>query len=169
MINTMLAISEAEAGVSRLEMTEINISKLIRDACVLFQLISEEKHISLVQKIETDLLISADKQKMQRVIANLMDNALKYTKPGGTVTVTSEQNEDEFLIFFIDNGIGISEKDLPHIFERFYRCDRSRSQAGFGLGLSLAQAFARAHGGNISVASLPDDGSTFTLTLPRKH
>jgi signal transduction histidine kinase len=168
-INTMLAISEAEAGVSRLEMTEISVSKLIGDACVLFQLVAEEKHISIIQKVGTDSLVLADQQKMQRIISNLLDNALKYTKPGGTIIVSSEQNDQEVIISFIDNGIGISKKDLPHIFDRFYRCDRSRSQEGFGLGLSLALAFARAHGGNISVTSLPDNGSTFTLTLPHKH
>jgi signal transduction histidine kinase len=78
--------------------------------------------------------------------------------------------EDDLKIAsFIDNGIVISEKDLPNIFDRFYRCDRSRSQEGFGLGLSLAQAFAIAHRGNISVTSLLDNGSTFTLTLPCKQ
>ena len=168
-INTMLEISEAEAGVSKLEIAEINITKLVRDACVLFQLIAEDKHICLIQKIEPDLSIFADQQKMQRVTANLLDNALKYTKPGGSVTISSEQNEREVIISFIDNGIGISEEDLPHIFKRFYRCDRSRSQPGIGLGLSLAQAIVTAHGGNIFVTSLPDNGSTFTLTLPHKH
>jgi signal transduction histidine kinase len=168
-INTMLEISEAEAGVSKLEIAEINISKLVRDACVLFQLIAEDKHICLIQKIGTDLSIFADQQKMQRVTANLLDNALKYTKPGGTITISSEQNEHEVIISFIDDGIGISEKDLPHIFKRFYRCDRSRSQPGIGLGLSLAQAIVKAHGGDIYVTSLPDNGSTFALTLPYKH
>jgi signal transduction histidine kinase len=168
-INTMLEISEVEAGVSKLEMAEVNISKLVRDACVLFQLIAEDKHICLIQKIGTDLSIFADQQKMQRVTANLLDNALKYTKPGGSVTISSEQNEREVIISFIDNGIGISEEDLPYIFKRFYRCDRSRSQPGIGLGLSLAQAIVTAHGGNISVTSLPDNGSSFTLTLPHKH
>ena len=169
MINTMLAISEAEAGVSRLELTEINISKLINDACVLFQLIAEEKHIHLVLKIGTDLSISVDKQKIQRAIANLLDNALKYTKPGGTVIVSSEDDGQEVIISVVDDGIGISEKDLPHIFKRFYRCDHSRSQPGNGLGLSLAQAFIRAHGGSISARSKLDHGSTFILTLPCKN
>jgi len=169
MINTMLEISEAEAGVSGMEFTKVNISKLIGDACVLFQLIAEERHIHLVRKIGTDLSISVDKQKIQRSIANLLDNALKYTKPGGTVTVSSEENGQEAIISVIDNGIGISKKDLPHIFKRFYRCDRSRSQPGNGLGLSLAQAFIRAHGGNISVTSMPGHGSTFTVILPCKN
>lgn len=166
MLNTMLDISEAEAGVSKLEMTEIKISKLVRDACELFQPIAEDRDICLTPKLKTERSICADKQKLQRVIANLLDNALKYTPRGGTVTISVDQNEREVIISFTDNGIGISEEDLPHIFERFYRCDRSRSQAGIGLGLSLAQAIARSHGGNISASSLQGKGSVFTLTIP---
>jgi signal transduction histidine kinase len=169
MINTMLDISEAEAGVSRLDMTEINISELVRNACELFQPIAEDRGTSLISDLETDIYIYADNQKLQRVIANLLDNALKYTRKGGTVTVSSDQNEQDITVSFADNGIGISEEDLPHIFKRFYRCDRSRSQAGIGLGLSLVQAIVHAHGGKISVTSLPDKGSTFTLTLPINH
>jgi len=168
-INTMLDISEAEAGVSKLAMTEINISELISDACELFQPIAEDKRICLTQKTGTDLSIYADNQKLQRVIANLLDNALKYTPTGGTIAISAYKDGLEVVISFCDNGIGISEEDLPHIFKRFYRCDRSRSQPGIGLGLSLAQAIVSAHGGNISVASLPDNGSTFTLTLPNNH
>jgi signal transduction histidine kinase len=169
MINTMLDISEAEAGVSRLDMTKINISELVRDARELFQPIAEDKRICLTQKIETDLSIYADNQKLQRVIANLLDNALKYTPTGGRIDISAYQDGQEIVISFCDNGIGISKEDIPYIFKRFYRCDRSRSQAGIGLGLSLAQAIVHAHGGQISVTSLLDKGSTFTLTLPINH
>jgi heavy metal sensor kinase len=168
-INTMLDISEAEAGVSKLDMTEINISKLVRDACDLFQPIAEDRDICLTPILKTEISVCADKQKLQRVIANLLDNALKYTPRGGTVTISVDQNEREVIVSFTDNGVGISEEDLPHIFERFYRCDRSRSQAGIGLGLSLAQALARSHGGNISVSSPQGKGSVFTLTIPFTH
>ena len=102
------------------------------------------------------------------MLANLVDNAVKYTPPGGEVEISlSESEKKDVTIAIRDTGIGISENDLPHVFERFYRCDRSRSQPGTGLGLSLARAIARAHGGDITVTSALDRGSTFTITLPQ--
>jgi two-component system sensor histidine kinase BaeS len=98
---------------------------------------------------------------------NLLDNAIKYTPAGGSVSVTLQDENDPIDIVVHDTGIGISEEDLPLIFSRLYRCDSSRSQPGFGLGLSLALAVARAHGGNITAASQPGRGSTFTVTLAR--
>jgi len=169
MINTMLDISEAEAGMSKMNMEETDISDLISDACELFLPIADDKGISLRQEIERGIMIYADQQKMQRVIANLLDNALKYSPPGGTVTVSLKDTEHGAVISLADNGMGISKDDLPNIFNRFYRCDRSRSLPGVGLGLSLAQAIVRAHGGDISVASIQDAGSSFTLTIPVNH
>ncbi len=104
---------------------------------------------------------------IQRMIANLLDNAIKYTPAGGSVEVTvNTGNNDAVTIAVKDTGIGISEKEMPRIFERFYRCDPSRSESGIGLGLSFARAIARAHGGDISVFSKPGQGSTFTVTFP---
>jgi signal transduction histidine kinase len=105
---------------------------------------------------------------LQRMLANILDNAVKYTPSGGEVEVSLAGNEkNEIIISVRDTGIGISEADLPHVFERFYRCDRSRSQPGTGLGLSLARAIARAHGGDVTVTSTLDQGSTFAITLPK--
>jgi signal transduction histidine kinase len=105
---------------------------------------------------------------IQRILANHLDNAIKYTPSGGAVKVSlSEKDSREALVTVHDPGIGIPADDLPHIFERFYRCDHSRSQPGTGLGLSLARALARAHQGDITVTSTPGQGSTFTLTLPK--
>jgi signal transduction histidine kinase len=100
-------------------------------------------------------------------IANLVDNAIKYTPAGGSIEVTvNTVNNDAVAITVQDTGIGISEKDMPRVFERFYRCDPSRSEAGIGLGLSFVRAIARAHGGDITVAGGPNRGSTFKVTLP---
>ena len=105
---------------------------------------------------------------IQRILSNLLDNAIKYTPSGGTVKVSlSEKDGREALVTVQDTGMGIPPDDLPHIFERFYRCDHSRSQPGTGLGLSLARALARAHQGDITVTSTLGQGSTFTLTLPK--
>ena len=101
------------------------------------------------------------------MIANLLDNAIKYTPSQGQVNVAIDaKSEEKIAITVNDTGIGISKEDLPHIFERFYRCDPSRSQAGTGLGLSFARTVARVHGGDIAVTSVPHQGSTFTVTLP---
>lgn len=104
---------------------------------------------------------------IQRMLSNLVDNAIKYTPPGGSVNVTLGESDGEVVISVKDTGIGISPNDLPRIFERFYRCDQSRSQGGIGLGLSLARAIARAHGGDIKVTSTLNEGSTFVVTLPK--
>jgi signal transduction histidine kinase len=102
------------------------------------------------------------------MIANLLDNAIKYTSRDGSVDITAQKEDEKSVTVSVkDTGIGISEKDLPHIFERFYRGDPSRPHTGNGLGLSLAQAVAQAHGGRIHVASNPGQGSTFTIVLPR--
>jgi len=104
---------------------------------------------------------------IQRMLSNLLDNAIKYTPSGGSVTISLAENDGQTAVSIRDTGIGLSSSDLPRIFERFYRCDQSRSQAGIGLGLSLARAVARAHGGDITVASTLNQGSTFTVTLQK--
>jgi signal transduction histidine kinase len=105
---------------------------------------------------------------LQRLIANLLDNAIRYTPSGGRVAIALQNHSSGDLEVSIqDSGIGIGEADIPRIFERFYRCDPSRSQSGTGLGLSLAQAVAQAHGGRIVVESTPGQGSVFRVRLPR--
>jgi signal transduction histidine kinase len=100
-------------------------------------------------------------------VSNLLDNALKYTPQGGTVTVSVEGVDDQVVLSVKDTGPGISDRDLPQIFDRFFRGDRSRSRPGTGLGLNLTLAIARAHGGDVKVTSVPGQGSTFTMTLLR--
>jgi heavy metal sensor kinase len=167
MVNTMLDISETEAGANNIKLVKTDMAKLVRDACELFQPTAEQKNISLISKISDNSFLYGDMQMLQRMVANLLDNALKYTPSGGTVTVSVDTNEGRVVFSVSDTGIGISKDDLPHIFTRFYRCDQSRSQTGIGLGLSLALAIAKAHGGNIVAASKPGQGSEFTVTLPQ--
>ncbi len=167
MINTMLDITETEAGVNTLAMEDVDIAALARDACELFLPLAEDKSVTLVTDATESSVVRGNLQRLQRMIANLLDNALKYTPPQGRVTVSVQDNGDTVTVTVSDTGIGISGKDLPHIFKRFYRGDRSRSQAGTGLGLSLAQAVAVRHGGSITVASSPGKGSVFTVTFRR--
>ena len=167
MINTMLIISKTEAGVNKLDTKKLDIGAVVRDACELFRSLAEDKDLRLVCDVAGNFSISGDNRMIQRMIANLLDNAIKYTPAGGSVEVTvNTGNHDAITIVVKDTGIGIYEKEIPHIFERFYRCDPSRSEAGIGLGLSFARAIARAHGGDISVFSKPEQGSTFTVTFP---
>jgi heavy metal sensor kinase len=166
MINTMLYISQAEAAPEKLPMEEVNMTGVVRDACELFQPVAEDKGVHLVVEIGADLRVRGALQGLQRMLANLIDNALNYTPRPGTVTVSVGGDEKLGVIAVKDTGIGISQEELPNIFRRFYRGDRSRSRPGTGLGLSLVQAIVHAHGGQISVTSSPNVGTTFTITLP---
>lgn len=169
MINTMLVISRTEAGVNKLDAKEMDIAAAVTNAWELFEAPAEDKNLKFTCDAAGPLRVSGDQRLIQRMIANLIDNAIKYTSAGGTVKVAvHRQNDHSVVITVKDSGIGISDQDLPHIFERFYRCDPSRSEAGIGLGLSFARAVARAHGGDITVSSIPDQGSTFAVTLPMR-
>ncbi len=167
MINTMLDITEVEAGAGRLRMERVDIAELVRDACDLFRPIAEDKNIALMCDAALAHFMNGDIQRLQRVVSNLLDNALKYTPFLGRVTVSVDDKDGEVAVSVIDTGAGISESDLPHIFTRFYRCDQSRSQEGSGLGLSLAKAIVEAHGGSISVSTSHGKGSAFTVAFPR--
>ncbi len=168
MINTMLFISRTEAGVSQLDCHQLDIADLVRDACGIFQSPAEDKSLALVYSKSENISIDGDLRLLQRMVANLLDNAIKYTPANGRIDVTvSVAGEQSAQITVKDNGMGISGKDLENIFERFYRCDPSRSQAGTGLGLSFARAAARAHGGEITVTSEIDKGSTFVVVLSK--
>jgi heavy metal sensor kinase len=165
MINTMLFISRTEAGLSKPELKPMDLAAVVRDACGLFQSLAEEKKISLTRKAPERLEMAGDVRLIQRMLGNLLDNAIKYTPEGGAVDVAACANPDHSISIVVkDSGIGISDKDLPHIFERFYRGDPSRSLAGAGLGLSFTRAVAHAHGGDVTVRSSPA-GSTFTVTF----
>lgn len=167
MINTMLLISKTETGVGKIELKELDMSVLARDACALFQALAEDKGITMTCYVPDRCSFYGDIRMIQRMISNLLDNAIKYTPPDGEVIISVYTNDLQSTVVSVkDTGSGVSAKDLPRIFERFYRCDPSRPQTGIGLGLSLAQAIAHAHGGNISVTSNPDKGSTFTVILP---
>lgn len=166
MINTMLVISKMEAGVGELSKKEMDLALVTGEACELFYPIAEDNKIDLTCHLPPSLTFNGDVSKIQRMISNLIDNAIKYTTNGGSVTVSLEEDYNRTIRLRVkDSGVGIAEKDLPHIFERFYRCDQSRSEEGTGLGLSLARAIARAHGGDIRAESTQGKGSTFTVTL----
>ena len=143
------------------------MAEIIRDVHDLFHPIAQEKGVMLVPRIPDHVHVQGDLHGLQRMAVNLVENAIKYTPSGGTVTISLKEEHGDMLFAVQDTGIGISERDLPHIFRRRYRCETSRSESGFGLGLSLALAVARAHGGDITATSRPGEGSTFTVSIPK--
>ena len=168
MINTMLIISRTEAGVNQLDCQKLDIANLVHDACDIFQSPVEDKGLTMVCSGPENISIFGDIRLIQRMVANLLDNAIKYTPSNGTIDVTTSAAEDGSIQIAVkDTGMGISEQDLVHVFERFYRCDPSRSQPGTGLGLSFARAVARAHNGDITVTSTPGEGSSCIVILPQ--
>jgi len=164
-INTTLDIAEAESGAATLKMENLDLVEVIRGACEVFQTVAEDKNITITTDLPESCRYRGDRQRLQRVVANLFDNALKYTAAEGRVEISMADDGMQVHLAIQDTGVGIAAHDLPRIFKRFYRCDRSRSEHGNGLGLSLALAFVRAHGGSLRVTSTPGLGSTFTVTL----
>ena len=168
LINTMLEIAETESGAAQVSRSPVDLGEIARNAFELFQPLAEDKNVHFELAVSPgDTTIPGDTARLQRVIANLLDNAIKYTPADGSVRLAVNGNPVEVILAVTDTGIGIAEKDLERIFDRFYRGDPSRSTSGFGLGLSLTRALVKAHGGMIEVRSSPGKGSTFTVRLPR--
>jgi heavy metal sensor kinase len=170
MINTMLMISRTEAGVGNMHLEKIDMAAIVKEACELFRPMAEDRQIDLICDAAAACPFRGDLRMIQRMISNLMDNAIKYTGKAGQVRVkVLLESNKRILVKITDTGTGISEADLPLIFNRFFRCDESRSLPGTGLGLSLALAVTRAHGGDIQVRSQKEIGSTFSVFLPAIH
>jgi signal transduction histidine kinase len=129
--------------------------------------VAQDKDITVHAVIDPAGEITADRNRLQLLLSNLLDNAIKYTPEGGRVEIRAEFAPAEVRIMVEDSGIGISPEDLPRIWERLYRGDKSRSQRGQGLGLSLVKAFVEAHEGNVTAEAAPEGGTIFTVTLPQ--
>lgn len=166
MLNTLMDISEAEHGAMRLERERLSVRALISQAVELYRDVAEDKGLQLSTMVPAELCFSADRNRMLQVMTNLLDNAIKYTPSGGQVTITAASNYDRIILAVADTGIGISPEDLPHIWDRLYRGDKSRSQRGLGLGLSLVKAIVQAHNGSVTALSTPSNGAVFTVALP---
>ena len=167
MINTMLAISKTEAGVGELQARNLDIDEIIQDACELFEPLALDRSIEFNCETAAETRILGDISMIQRMVANLIDNAIKYTLPGGRIDITTcIDAEGRILISVRDTGMGISPDNLPYIFDRFFRCDPSRSTSGAGLGLSMVKAVAEAHQGRVEVNSNINEGSIFKIYFP---
>ena len=160
-------LSISRLGYNNIYFEKINLNTIIKPVVKKFNPLAKEKNIKIVNKIG-DIKLKLNKEYFEKLISILLDNAIKYTKKG-TVSISSERKNKYVIIKVKDSGIGIDKKDIPHIFERFYRADASRSKTqtpGFGLGLSLARQITTLHRGTINVQSEINKGSTFTLKLP---
>lgn len=168
-VSDMLSVSEIEAGSLSLRSDDVHPATMFEDIEADFKAQAEDKEIALKFDLPPKFTnFSGDRDKLTLVLHNLIANALKYTPAGGSVTVHVEQSTEALSVSVSDNGIGIDAEECELIFERFYR-SRDRRVAGItgsGLGLALARRISRLHGGDITVKSAPDKGSTFTLTLP---
>ncbi len=166
MLRALMDISEAETGAMKLHREPVNLNDLLCGAADLYEFVAEEKNIRFLIDVAPDLMVNADKVRLQQAVANLVDNAVKYSPDGTEVTLAARPDGSGVAILVRDQGPGIAPEDLPRIWDRLFRGDKSRSQRGLGLGLSFVQAIAHAHGGRVEVATGSDQGSVFTLTLP---
>ena len=170
LVNDLQELSIVEAAGYQLKIESISPVKLIETSIIHLNHQFEEKGIQLEQQLEVNLPhVSVDKDRIMQVLTNLMGNALQYTNSGGKVIITASRVKSEVLISISDTGIGLSADHLPHIFNRFYRIDKSRARAsgGSGIGLTIAQALVKAHHGRIWAESEGEGkGTSFHFTLP---
>jgi len=166
LLETLLDISAAEGGALKLNRTRFDLRTLVERAADLYLEVAEEAGVSVTLDLPVAVEVSADAIRLGQVINNLVDNALKYTPKGGRVSLAAASDAHFATFTVTDTGPGVPEKERTAIFRRLYRTDSSRSQRGFGLGLSLAKAIAEAHGGTITVDDAPGGGARFKLILP---
>jgi len=167
-VENLLTLARFDAKTTTLQAQPLDLNLLIKDTVEAIQVLATQKNITLQLNSAHTVDILADRNQLKRLLLNILDNAIKYTQPGGKISIDLRQQKDTADIDITDTGIGIPEDDLPHIFDRFYRVDKSRSSVGFGLGLSIAQSIAMAHGGKICAKSNLPQGTIFNISLPVK-
>jgi signal transduction histidine kinase len=167
-LSTLMDITEAEAGMMKLQRERIDLCQLLGEVIELYEYVSEEKKVGVRGDFLEPCEVSVDPNRLRQVFANLLDNAIKYTPEGGRVTITTRNEPGQVVVTFRDTGIGIPPGEQDKIWTRLYRGDKSRSQRGLGLGLSLVRAVVEAHDGRVTVTSRVDEGSEFTVALPKE-
>jgi heavy metal sensor kinase len=167
-VENLLTISRLDAGELKIDKSRLDLAHLASSSTEQMQLLAEEKSISLRCQTGDKVYIEGDRSRLQQVIVNLVDNAIKYTQKGGEIRVTVRQDSSLAILEVSDNGAGIPADALPHVFERFFRADKARSRdlGGAGLGLAIVKSICIAHGAEISVSSQEGRGTCFTVELP---
>lgn len=174
MVENLLTLARADAGRAPLAVEESDLRDLVADVAETAGMLGEDAGVAAVHTMpETSVRLAVDRHRVREMLLNMVTNAIKYTPPGGTISLSLAEDGDWVTFTVRDTGIGIAAGDLPHIFERFWRADPARSRTGTrpgtGLGLAITQWIAEAHGGSITVQSRPGRGSMFTVRLPRRH
>ncbi|MDO8683752.1 MAG: ATP-binding protein [Armatimonadota bacterium] len=169
LIDDLLEIAKLDSGRCIVKQRKMLLLETVDRIVGYLKPQSEDQSLTVNTDIPKDIMAYADPEQIGRALINLLDNAIKYTPPGGTVTITAKQDGDWISVHVKDTGIGISKDEIRRIFERFYRVDKARSRqlGGTGLGLSIVKDIVTAHGGSITVHSQLDKGSVFTFTIPR--
>jgi heavy metal sensor kinase len=168
LIDDLLNLARADAGRVRLQVQEFYLNDLLADCCRSVQPLAASRNIALACRAPADMPFRGDEELLRRMTLNLLDNALRYTQPGGRVSADLESRDSAVAIRVSDTGPGIPPAAAPHIFERFYRADQSRPRdGGFGLGLAIVKWIAESHHGAVDLSTKPGAGSVFTVSLPK--
>jgi heavy metal sensor kinase len=169
LVDDLLNLARADAGRVKLQNQPFYWNDLLAECCRAMQSLAVARRIELICGSAPDMPFHGDEELLRRMTLNLLDNAIRYTPPGGRVAAELEGRADGVLLRISDNGVGIAPEAAPHVFERFFRADkaRSRGNGGFGLGLAIVKWIAESHNGAVELASQPGAGSVFTVTLPR--
>jgi heavy metal sensor kinase len=168
-VESLLIITRLDAGDMQMERVALDLGELASSTADQMKLLAEEKSIEMDCEATPAVYVEGDRSRLKQVIVNLVDNAIKYTPPGGQVKITVSADPERAYLEVSDNGVGISPEVLPHVFERFYRADRARSRdsGGVGLGLAIVKAICTAHAAEIRIASTEGQGSCFTVEMGR--
>ncbi len=168
MLNVLMDLAEARVGDMTLRPESFALRELADEVIELYDLVAEDRVINLKNEVPPHCTVTADRTRLRQCVANLVDNALKYSPKESEVVLSGRSDESTVSIAVSDQGCGIAPEDLSRIWDRLYRGERSRATPGLGLGLSMVRAIVEAHDGTVDVESRADEGATFTLTLPRK-
>jgi two-component system phosphate regulon sensor histidine kinase PhoR len=167
MVEELLELSRIESRQVPLRLAPVALDEVVSPPCERLRPQAERAGLGLSIRLPPDRpWVMADTERAQQVLTNLVHNAVKFTPPGGSITVAAQEGETEVTVSVQDTGVGIPAEDLPRIFERFYKSDRARSGGGTGLGLAIAKHLVQGHGGRIWAESVEGQGSTFYFTLP---
>jgi len=169
-VETLLDLSRAESGQVKMNLIEDDLSKLLLSIVEDAEILAEAKGVNLKSNIDKNIILPFDSARMHQAVLNLVDNAIKYTKKGGSIYIELAKSKGKAEIIVRDTGIGIEADELNHIFDRMYRVDKARSSdvSGVGLGLSIVRWIVKGHNGEIKVDSIADKGSTFKIILNTK-
>ena len=165
-LTALMDISEAETGTMALTRESVGLAGVVDEALSLYADEADDKAIAIRSNVPGDLHVIGDRTRLRQVLANLIENAVKYTGRDGHIDIGASAKDGFVTLTVRDTGMGIDPIHIPHVWDRLYRADSSRTTRGLGVGLSLVKAVVEAHGGNVGVSSVPGQGSTFSVALP---